>query len=529
MPGIVGIIAIIVTLLIHSTVTANASELPAKEAIVRVFTKSASFPSSLVLHSIKDYQAFEFDIVHNTTSRLVRFRGDTPSPELAESWRVSPDMLTYTFHLRRDRRYSNGKPILAEHVAYCIKRSIFRNGQFSAQYRNLILGSRPLKNLHESIPGIRVVDPDTIEIVLIKPARMLMAHLSMLTFSVFEPKDLDPDEDRLAPNYAASGAYKISSITNERVELELNPYHWRSKDRNIPTKIVILPADKRSSLERLETGEIDFALADLGPISEDYIKQNKLQNIVAGPLLTFLSLDFRGPFLSSLPQAAVSIHRLLDRDALVDFLSRTLGCQYGPAYSVTANIQTLQEEAKASRKMINKEKEIADFTKSLSLRVSKEPFTLAYPIGNAYRQAIAEQVAKQISEFGVPTRVIALPFAEITKSNRFGEFDAGITGHGIDGKTPADALQFLVGTDPSRSNLPSNHPIFSFYSRNADARTYEDHISLLKTYNSLIDDTGAIIPLLTSSYASIFSSRIGLGNIDRFEDRWPVYELRINP
>ncbi|MHA0110795.1 hypothetical protein ACXYUI_27120, partial [Klebsiella pneumoniae] len=71
---------------------------------MKQFTKVAPFPKILRLHSIRDYQTFEYDIIHNTTSRLIRFRGDTPAPELADSWRVSADMLTYTFHLRKHRR-----------------------------------------------------------------------------------------------------------------------------------------------------------------------------------------------------------------------------------------------------------------------------------------------------------------------------------------------------------------------------------------------------------------------------------------
>lgn len=41
-----------------------------------------------------------------------------PTPELAESWEVSDDQLTYTFHLRKDLKFSDGSPLTAEDVAF---------------------------------------------------------------------------------------------------------------------------------------------------------------------------------------------------------------------------------------------------------------------------------------------------------------------------------------------------------------------------------------------------------------------------
>lgn len=41
-----------------------------------------------------------------------------PTPGLAEKWDVSPDNLTYTYHLRKDLKFSDGTPITAEDVAF---------------------------------------------------------------------------------------------------------------------------------------------------------------------------------------------------------------------------------------------------------------------------------------------------------------------------------------------------------------------------------------------------------------------------
>src|SRR5262245_4024216 len=45
-------------------------------------------------------------------------------PGVAESWDVSPDQLTYTFHLRSNARWSNGDPVTARDFEYSWKRSM---------------------------------------------------------------------------------------------------------------------------------------------------------------------------------------------------------------------------------------------------------------------------------------------------------------------------------------------------------------------------------------------------------------------
>ena len=52
------------------------------------------------------------------------FQDDRPEPGHTESWEVSDDHLTWTFHLRPDLKWSDGEPITAEQFRYAFLRVI---------------------------------------------------------------------------------------------------------------------------------------------------------------------------------------------------------------------------------------------------------------------------------------------------------------------------------------------------------------------------------------------------------------------
>lgn len=57
---------------------------------------------------------------------LVEYHPETlePIPAIAESWEISPDSSVFTFHLRKNARWSNGEPITAKDFVYTIRRGL---------------------------------------------------------------------------------------------------------------------------------------------------------------------------------------------------------------------------------------------------------------------------------------------------------------------------------------------------------------------------------------------------------------------
>lgn len=102
-----------------------------------------------------------------------------PVPDLAEKWDISADQLTYTFHLRKNLKFSDGSPLTADDVAFTLTLlhdKAYEGGLDIAQYA--VKGGKEYKEgKATSIEGIQVVDPQTIKITTEKVNSQALTNL----------------------------------------------------------------------------------------------------------------------------------------------------------------------------------------------------------------------------------------------------------------------------------------------------------------------------------------------------------------
>ena len=48
----------------------------------------------------------------------------SPEPGVAERWDVAPDLMSYTFHLRKNAKWQNGDPVTAKDFIYSFQRML---------------------------------------------------------------------------------------------------------------------------------------------------------------------------------------------------------------------------------------------------------------------------------------------------------------------------------------------------------------------------------------------------------------------
>ncbi len=102
-------------------------------------------------------------------------------PAVAASWTISPDHRTYTFHLRDDALFHNGRKVMARDVAYSFLRILRK--ETNSPRRSIL---EPLQGAREftegkssSVAGITVRDDRTIELRLAHPFAPFLATLTI--------------------------------------------------------------------------------------------------------------------------------------------------------------------------------------------------------------------------------------------------------------------------------------------------------------------------------------------------------------
>ncbi|QXM06508.1 peptide ABC transporter substrate-binding protein [Crassaminicella indica] len=206
-------------------------------------------------------------IINNTFEGLMRERDGKLEKAMAESYDVSDDGLTYTFHLR-DAKWSDGKPVRAQDFEYAWKRALDPNlvpepSEYAFQLF-YIKGAQDAYEGKGSLDDVAVkaIDDKTLEVTLNAPTAYF---LNLTTFYTYMPvrKDMvekDPKGWARNPEIAVSnGPFKLADyIMGDRIILEKNENYWKADDVKIDKIEALMIVEQSTALTAYEAGEIDI-------------------------------------------------------------------------------------------------------------------------------------------------------------------------------------------------------------------------------------------------------------------------------
>lgn len=126
------------------------------------------------------------------------------APDLAESWEISPDGTVYTFHIRPDAKFHNGRSVTAADFVYSINRAAnpLTASPTADTYLGDIVGVRDvLDGKADSVSGVQAIDDKTLKITIDAPKAYFLAKLTYPTAYVVDPEQVESDPNWTdAPN-----------------------------------------------------------------------------------------------------------------------------------------------------------------------------------------------------------------------------------------------------------------------------------------------------------------------------------------
>lgn len=187
-----------------------------------------------------------------------------PTPELAESWDVSDDQLTYTFHLRKDLKFSDGSPLTADDVAFTWTIQYDKSYDGSSRFPSLnVKGGKAYKEgTSPTVEGIKVIDPQTISATLEQPNATALVQLGSNVLSkAYYGKDYKIGNleyiKKLHEKPLGDGPYKLEKfIPGQEVRFVANENYFKGKPK---TEHFIYKTTEGDVWQFVETGEVDYA------------------------------------------------------------------------------------------------------------------------------------------------------------------------------------------------------------------------------------------------------------------------------
>ncbi len=198
--------------------------------------------------------------------------------DLAKSWTVSDDYLTYTFTLHEGIKFHDGSELTSADVKASWDKIVFPpEGVIS-----------PRRGNYQMIKSIEAPDRNTVVFRLHHPSPPIMTHLAHPANFIYPKKYLDTDPNYFKTHTVGTGPFKLKNyVRGSYIELERNPDYWKKGLPYLDGLKYFIITDTSARATALRSGRVDIELRFLPPGDVDAIKQSlgdkivpaKIQNI----------------------------------------------------------------------------------------------------------------------------------------------------------------------------------------------------------------------------------------------------------
>lgn len=204
---------------------------------------------SNTMDAIKTTQNVDIWVINNVHAFLVRSNreGNDIEPDLAESWTVSDDNLTYTFKIR-EAAFSDGTPVTLDDVVFSLER--LRDDPESTQ-----------SSLFQIMTSIEAADDSTLVITLSEPSAAFLSTLAMYASSIVPKAAIEAMGDDYGTSPVSAGRFKVAEWRRgEVLALEPNEHYYGGSATNVDRVEFQVVPDDNTRVLKVQAGELDVAM-----------------------------------------------------------------------------------------------------------------------------------------------------------------------------------------------------------------------------------------------------------------------------
>lgn len=391
-------------------------------------------------------------------------------PGQAESYEVSEDGLTWTFHLREGLKWSDGSDLNANDFVYSWKRVC--DPMVAAPYAETVLSM--VEGYEKAIEGdldaLQVVasDDNTLVVTLNAPCSYFGSLAAFATLSPVQQATVEANGDAWATSaetYISNGPFYVSEwVPGSYIMMTKNPYYWNADAIKLDGIKWNLIEDSNAAYSAYQTGEVLMIksvpteeIPSLKDSADFYVDSN------IGTYYLSVNLE-RDAFKDAKVRKALSL--AIDREYVANNLMQGT---YSPAGSfigagwIDMDGKQFKDNANGGKPYIDVTNYEANLEEAKQLLADAgypngEGFpTITYTTNDAgYHKVVAEYLQQEWAKLGIDLQVDIVEWASFTPMRHNGDFDVARNGWVGDYSDPSNMLDLFYSTNGNNDGKFNN-------------------------------------------------------------------------
>ncbi|AAY39264.1 ABC transporter substrate-binding protein [Pseudomonas syringae] len=397
----------------------------------------------------------DFDASAETVfNRLTQFKrgGTEVEPGLATRWDVSPDGLTYTFHLRDGVKFHTTdyftptRTFNADDVLFTFNRLLDANHPFRKAYPSESPYFTDM-GLNTTIKSVEKVDPLTVKFTLNNIDAAFVQNLAMSFASIQSAEYADQllkegKAEDLNQKPIGTGPFVFKRYQKDsQIRYVGNTQYWKPEDVKIDNLIFSISSDAAVRLQKLKANECQVSGYPRPQDIEEMKKDPKLKVLSQpGFNLGFVAYNVTHPPLDQL-KVRQALDMAIDKPAIIKAVYQSAGQLAENAlppgqWSFDPTIKDAPHDLTKARQLL-KEAGVAPGTKidlwAMTVQRASNP--------NA--RMSAQMIQSDWEKIGIKANIVSYEWGEYIKRAKAGEHDAMIYGWTGDNGDPDNWLGVL--------------------------------------------------------------------------------------
>ncbi|WKA56482.1 ABC transporter substrate-binding protein [Planococcus shixiaomingii] len=314
------------------------------------------------------------------------------TPDLAKSWEISDDQLTYTFKLRQNATWQDGEPVTAQDVKFTFDQLLDPKT------------NTPIAGEFNEISSVKVIGIHEVEITLNRPFPPLLDKLKIgiIPEHLLRGEDLNTTEFNQNP--VGNGPFKLKTWDSDHtITLERNDNYYGPAPKLDEVVFKAVP-DANTRILQLKTGEIDLALIEPNQLAST--KHSDPYSVHEIPTADYRAVlyNFELPLFQD-NKVRQAMNYAVNRNELVEGILAGKGeAAYGPlqkSWAGTSNGAGYTYNPQKAKQLLAEAGWVKGSDGVLIKDGQRFEFELVSPIQDTVRVALANVVSEQLKPFGI--------------------------------------------------------------------------------------------------------------------------------